>query len=102
MPAYFMNTDGMWHLDEKGETVRIGEPVRISYAFRWTERSGTINGVQAQPVPLHDLDARRDAWFGCLKSAIMMGWTPVRWWQWWRSNDQPRNCRLPPELKPTE
>lgn len=74
---------------------------QISYAFRWTDRNGAINGIQAGAVPLEDIEARQAAWFGLLRSAILLGWTPVRWWQWWRKNDQPKDCLPPADIMPT-
>lgn len=56
----------------------------IAYGYRidWTDSDGTrsyasTNGHRSPA-------AARDA---ALRMAKAMGWTPPRWWQWWRWDD---------------
>ncbi len=52
-------------------------------SITWTEYGNgcvttiTVNGRESAE------QARKDA----IEDALYFGWTPVKWWQWWRSND---------------
>lgn len=70
------------------------------YAFRWTERDEAMGGVQASGADASDPDALREAWFDALRTALLLGWTEPKWWQWWRWNDEPRTYKPPPEIMP--
>lgn len=47
----------------------------------WTLRNGTSF------VTVHDYPSREAALAAAIESARAFGWTPPRWWQWWRWGD---------------
>lgn len=50
--------------------------------IRWTDRDGTVHRIVVDQCA-SSREARRMA----LKAAKIRGWTPARWWQFWRWND---------------
>jgi hypothetical protein len=50
--------------------------------IRWTARDGTITVIGDQGCATVE-DAQR----GALERAKSLGWTPPKWWQWWRWDD---------------
>jgi len=49
------------------------------YTVKWNERSGTHTEITVSDCP--DMEtAKREAF----ASAKESGWTPRKWWQWWR------------------
>src|SRR5688500_1268034 len=59
-------------------------PNRVIYGFtiKWTDFDGSRHEVAS--TGFHSgLDARRSV----IGAARQAGWTPPRWWQWWRWND---------------
>jgi len=56
----------------------------ISYGqtICWTEFSGDVTTISISRRPSPDL-ALREA----IEFAKRGGWTPQKWWQWWRWND---------------
>jgi hypothetical protein len=57
------------------------EPARHTVILRWTHWDGTITSWR---------DAGPDlatAWHDVVTNAGRAGWTPPRWWQWWRRHD---------------
>jgi hypothetical protein len=51
-------------------------------SIKWTEFGGNRNEVMTD-YHFTPREARKSA----LRSAIKSGWTPPRWWQWWRWGD---------------
>lgn len=49
----------------------------------WTERSGTKTVVSVDGYSTH-----KEALDIALRNAVAFGWTPPRWWQWWRWKDR--------------
>lgn len=64
-----------------GRVATEAERIFCGQTFTWTDRNGTVSRLT---VGDHDTP---DA---ALKSATGLGWTPPKWWQWWRWGDQPR------------
>ena len=61
------------------------EGIRFGSTVMWTDRSGACTVVTVSDCETLD-EARRSA----MHSAKSLGWTPPRWWQWWRWGDLPR------------
>ena len=56
--------------------------------FNWGKRVWERHVVTTQgPVSLQ-------VWYEAVKTAKAAGWTPIRWWQWWRFAD----TKVPPEF----
>lgn len=55
--------------------------MRKWWRFEWTEFNGTRSVVW-----LSGAKSYKEA----VAEAQSMGWTPPRWWQWWRWDDTPR------------
>jgi hypothetical protein len=68
--------------------------VLTSYSFRWSSRSGDTK-IVGDAVPE---DRLHEGWFQVLRLALLSGWTPPRWWQWWRWNDHPRSVVPPADV----
>src|SRR5678815_2329600 len=56
--------------------------MRFAQDILWTELSGTTTRVSSGWCDAED-DARQAA----KSMAVKMGWTPPKWWQFWRWND---------------
>lgn len=67
------------------------------FEFRWTHRDGSVNTYACMGYGTPE-EARRDA----ERRAIMHGWTPPKWWQWWRRKDYPRERLYPAEGGPSQ
>ncbi len=52
--------------------------------IHWTEFNGTKNSFG-----IHNAETRDAALKAIAETAPKMGWTPRRWWQWWRWSDTP-------------
>ncbi len=52
----------------------------------WTSFWGEKTSVEVDECVTRE-EAREDA----LRFAIKAGWTPPRWWEFWRWSDQPRD-----------
>lgn len=55
---------------------------RYGQIINWRERGGTRRGVSYQ-----DFDTPEEAFREAMEAAVAYGWTPPRWWQWWRWGD---------------
>jgi hypothetical protein len=58
--------------------------MKQTFIFSWT----TLNGERSEI-----------GFTGCTKQeaidrALEWGWTPPKWWQWWRWDDQPRKILI--------
>ena len=58
----------------------------------WTTRGGG-----SQSVTVNGYDTADEAFNAAMQAAIRTGWTPPKWWQWWRRFDQPRTAVPPSE-----
>jgi hypothetical protein len=56
---------------------------------RWTGRDGRVNILRMGPYP-----TAQEAWDKALHHARALGWTPPKWWQWWRFGDYPRTDKF--------
>ena len=56
----------------------------ITRRIEWTPRKGFRKLVTDGPYYDDEDEERKDA---LAKEAIEAGWTPKRWWMWWRWND---------------
>lgn len=54
-----------------------------SQLISWTSRDGTRTTVTVTGHSTH-----REALYIALRDAVAFGWTPPRWWQWWRWGDR--------------
>lgn len=54
--------------------------------FTWTGFDGISSTVSVEWK-----DSMEEAFNATLEFARELGWTPPRWWQWWRWRDQPRS-----------
>jgi hypothetical protein len=61
-----------------------------SATIEWTDRDGS-SGV----LTVSGCNSPAEAWKEVEECARNMGWTPPKWWQWWRINDT-----LPPIFLP--
>ena len=57
--------------------------MRITYIYEHTHFSGLKETWRFSDCTPDQADA----------AAKEQGWTPPRWWQWWRRDDGPRNFR---------
>lgn len=55
---------------------------KYGQSIYWTDRDGTVTRTTTKGHSTPE-DALRDA----LKQARAFGWTPPKWWQYWRWND---------------
>lgn len=62
----------------------------FSFTVRLTTFSGQVREWVCHGAPTPE-QARRRA----VTHAVLHGWTPPRWWQWWRRHDQPRRVEGP-------
>jgi hypothetical protein len=53
--------------------------------IHWTEWGGGRCGVSV--TPLHPTEPPSETRRRLIEAAREAGWTPPRWWQWWRWND---------------
>lgn len=51
-------------------------------SVKWTDFNGNVTKVEVQ-----GFSSSKEAKTRALESAKEFGWTPPRWWQWWRWND---------------
>ncbi len=59
--------------------------MKYGYSIHWTQFDGTKQRVSAEWFDtLEEMERERAEAFKTLKK---VGWTPPRWWQWWRWND---------------
>lgn len=58
----------------------------ITRTVHWTEFDGTKRVVWEGPYYDEEDVARKEIIWA---RAAAMGWTPIRWWKWWRLNDTP-------------
>lgn len=70
--------------------------MRVTYHFQMTHFDGSRDSNSCGPVEFEQTHA---AWFSALRTALLSGWTPPKWWQWWRWDDQPRSLAIPPEVR---
>lgn len=64
----------------------IGEiPPRFRYEIRWRPIPNAMTSV-ASGWAASEAEAKAEAW----AMAIEYGWTPPRWWQWWRWSESQR------------
>ena len=56
--------------------------MKYGFNISWTHRDGSITTVE-----VYDHDSLDDAKKAAKESAIYFGWTPPKWWQWWRWDD---------------
>lgn len=57
----------------------------FGYHYRFTDRDGTVTAGDGEGFPSHtEAMASMER---CLRG---FGWTPPKWWQWWRWSDYPR------------
>lgn len=63
----------------------------ISYgqSVTWTDFNGNITRIE-----ISGRSSMREAKRDALEHAKGCGWTPPRWWQWWRWNDTKANDLL--------
>lgn len=54
----------------------------FSAEIYWTQKDGTVTKVKVSGRESSEQAAKDVLW-----DALMFGWTPPRWWQWWRKND---------------
>ena len=76
-----------------------GNVVTIGFArsFRWTSFDGSVSEFQSPTYRTHaECEAQA---YAC---ARRVGWTPPRWWQWWRWKDNPRRAPAPLAALPPE
>jgi len=69
--------------------------VTFGQQISWTGRDRSKSAVTVKDYPTH-----QEALDAALKSAMAFGWTPPRWWQWWRWGDQDYTSRQNPTLEP--
>ena len=55
----------------------------------WTYKNGDTSKLTVGPYP-----TARQAWDKAIHDAKAFGWTPPKWWQWWRSSDYPRTDKF--------
>lgn len=56
--------------------------VLYGHRIEWTEFNGNRSSLRVE-----NCLTREEALDSATQSAIGMGWTPPKWWQWWRWND---------------
>lgn len=61
--------------------------IEYSKTVRWTEKSGSVMELCVT------FDSEEAAEENAFESAARWGWTPKRWWQWWRCGDTPNPTR---------
>jgi hypothetical protein len=66
--------------------------VLITYGFSKTDIGGCVSGYSFGPFPLAEGRAHYGAVY---EGALAAGWTPPRWWEFWRWRDQPRGPHEP-------
>jgi hypothetical protein len=57
---------------------------RYGQEVRWTKFDGSKHTLE-----INDCDTLDEAVQTAFREAIKCGWTPPRWWQWWRWGDTP-------------
>jgi hypothetical protein len=61
-----------------------------SFTIRWYEFNGTMTAIRAESTL-----SMGDAISKSFADAKECGWTPPRWWQWWRWKEHVRREILP-------
>ncbi len=57
-------------------------PPAQAWVYHWTEWRGCVTTLRLSECTASEAAAE----------AAVFGWTPPRWWQWWRANDYPRKA----------
>jgi hypothetical protein len=58
------------------------------YQIRWTER---WDSPGATTIGERGFRSRAEMEKARAETIKRIGWTPPKWWQWWRWNDSPRS-----------
>ena len=56
--------------------------ITYSQSVRWTGRDGNVSVLTVNGYPTAEAAAAK-----AFHDAREFGWTPPRWWQWWRKGD---------------
>ncbi len=81
-----------WERDHRTvqQPTALPTPYGIGWTFTWT----TFNG-DSYSVGSDIFATAEEAWEHGLRLATLYGWTPPKWWQWWRWGDKPRSTTMP-------
>ena len=60
---------------------------KFGYSVRWKKFDGTLTEVGVSDCP--DIETAKKEAFMLAKES---GWTPRKWWQWWRWNENAQYC----------
>ena len=56
--------------------------------IEWRGLDGSVSAVE-----VNECESPQEAIDEAIKSAKAFGWSPPRWWQWWRWSEPIRNSR---------
>ena len=57
--------------------------MQFGFFMQWSQSDGTKTSAF-----VCGCDTSDDSIIKCVEVAKSIGWTPARWWQWWRWNDK--------------